>query len=77
MYMHNFLSAPDAITALQPGKKYQIRGYHTPDFVGACIEVSESSATFEVCERGRLRLGEEIGVQLASARRAGVRIQAV
>ena len=49
MYMHQFRqTAPKRIPELKIGKKYQVVGYHTGDFVGELTQNDLLVATFKV-----------------------------
>jgi hypothetical protein len=74
MYMHLFQTNRSKPFDLTIGRKYQVRGYHTGDFTGKCVEASRSSAVFEVCESWPKKQGIKIEVQLLSGR---VKIEAL
>jgi hypothetical protein len=57
------------------GKRYHVRGYHTGDFTGNCIQVFRLTSVFQVVEKrigAALELGQLVEVPLSFNVRLGI-----
>ncbi len=64
--MHNFRTGAKKKMELVIGKKYQVNGYHTGNFVGECVEVSSTGAVLVVTVKtASLKLGEHVEIPIA------------
>jgi len=72
--MHLLHTVSQRPPEIRIGRKYQVLGYHTGDFIGECVELDLHVAVFVVWKNGVLKRGEKVEVQISSARRHGIRI---